>query len=260
MGRLFISATHKSSGKTTISLGVAAALAARGLSVQTFKKGPDYIDPMWLARASGRACYNLDFNTQSEAEILGAFRRAARGADIALIEGSKGLHDGLDPEGRDSCASLAGLLRAPVALVVDTEGMTRGIAPLVLGYAAFDPRVDIRGVILNKVGLARQEAKLRQALERYTDIPVLGAIGRNEGLRVEERHLGLTTPGESDDASAHDRAHARRRPARDRHRSLDRRRGRRGERERTHAARGLPRSGLVHRGRARRGVRILLRR
>lgn len=200
MGRLFISATHKSSGKTTISLGLAAALAARGLAVQTFKKGPDYIDPMWLGRASGRACYNLDFNTQSEAEILGAFRRAARDADIALIEGSKGLHDGLDPEGRDSCASLAGLLRAPVALVVDTEGMTRGIAPLVLGYAAFDPRVEIRGVILNKVGLARQEAKLRQAVERYTDIPVLGAIGRDEGLRVEERHLGLTTPGESDDA------------------------------------------------------------
>ena len=138
MGRLFISATHKSSGKTTISLGLAAALAARGLSVQTFKKGPDYIDPMWLARASGRACYNLDFNTQSEAEILGAFRRAAGDADIALIEGNKGLHDGLDPEGRDSSAALAGLLRAPVALVVDTEGMTRGIAPLVLGYAAFD--------------------------------------------------------------------------------------------------------------------------
>ncbi|MGO4871542.1 MAG: cobyrinate a,c-diamide synthase [Roseiarcus sp.] len=201
MSRLFISATHKSSGKTTISLGLAAALAARGLSVQTFKKGPDYIDPMWLARASGRPCYNLDFNTQSEAEILTTFRRAALGADVALIEGNKGLHDGLDAEGRDSSAALAGLLRAPVALVVDTVGMTRGIAPLVLGYAAFDPRVAIRGVILNKVGLARQESKLRQALERYTDIPVLGAIGRDEGLSVAERHLGLTTPGETDDAA-----------------------------------------------------------
>jgi cobyrinic acid a,c-diamide synthase len=201
MGRLFISATHKSSGKTTISLGLAAALAARGLAVQAFKKGPDYIDPMWLARASDRPCYNLDFNTQSESEILATFDRAARGADIALIEGNKGLHDGLDPGGSDSSAALAALLEAPVALVVDTEGMTRGIAPLVLGYAAFDPRVQIRGVILNKVGLARQEGKLRQALERYTDIPVLGAIGRDEGLRVEERHLGLTTPGEIDDWS-----------------------------------------------------------
>ena len=201
MRRLFISATHKSSGKTTISLGLAAALAARGLAVQTFKKGPDYIDPMWLARASGRPCYNLDFNTQDEAEILATFRRAGRDADIALIEGNKGLHDGLDAEGRDSSAALAGLLRAPVALVVDTVGMTRGIAPLVLGYAAFDPRVAIRGVILNKVGLARQESKLRQALERYTDIPVLGAIGRDEGLCVEERHLGLTTPGEIDNAA-----------------------------------------------------------
>ena len=89
MGRLFLSAIHKSSGKTTVSLGLAAALTARGLAVQTFKKGPDYIDPMWLERASGRACYNLDFNTQSEAEIVAAFRRCAQGKDVTLIEGNK---------------------------------------------------------------------------------------------------------------------------------------------------------------------------
>ena len=99
MGRLFISAAHKSSGKTTISVGLAAALGTRGLCVQPFKKGPDYIDPLWLARASGRPCYNLDFNTQTEPEIGALFGRHAKSADLALIEGNKGLYDGLDPEG-----------------------------------------------------------------------------------------------------------------------------------------------------------------
>ncbi len=199
MGRLFLSAIHKSSGKTTVSLGLAAALTARGLSVQTFKKGPDYIDPMWLERASGRACYNLDFNTQAAAEITATFRRGAQNMDVALIEGNKGLHDGMDLAGSDSSAALAKLLGAPVILVVDVVGMLRGIAPLVLGYAAFDPDVRLGGVILNKVGLPRQESKLRQALENYTDVPVLGAIGRDEALSVSERHLGLTPPTETAD-------------------------------------------------------------
>jgi cobyrinic acid a,c-diamide synthase len=197
MARLFISAAHKSSGKTMVSVGLAAALGARGLRVQAFKKGPDYIDPMWLARGSGRPCYNLDFNTQSEAEIRALFARHARPADLALIEGNKGLHDGVDPEGSDSSAALAKLLRAPVILVVDTMGITRGIAPLVLGYQAFDREVAIAGVILNRAASARQEGKLRQALERYSDIPVIGAIDRDPALVVRERHLGLTTPDET---------------------------------------------------------------
>ena len=196
MAHLLISAAHKSSGKTTVSVGLAAALSMRGLRVQSFKKGPDYIDPMWLARASGRPCYNLDFNTQSEAEIRALFARHARRADLALIEGNKGLHDGVDPEGRDSSAALAKLLKAPVLLVIDAEGITRGVAPLVLGYQIFDRDVAIRGVILNRVASGRQESKLRQALERYTDVPVVGAIARDPKLVVEERHLGLTTPDE----------------------------------------------------------------
>ena len=175
---------------------IASAFAARGLSVQTFKKGPDYIDPMWLARASGRSCYNLDFNTQSEPEILTTFRSRSCGADIVLVEGNKGLHDGVDIAGQDSSAALARLLRTPVILLIDTMGMARGIAPLVLGYTAFDRTIDIAGVILNKVGSARQETKLRQALERYTNVPVLGAIGRDNSLAVAERHLGLTPPAE----------------------------------------------------------------
>ena len=195
--RLFVSAAHKSSGKTTVSIGLAAAFAARGVAVQAFKKGPDYIDPMWLARASGRPCFNLDFNTQSDDEIAAMFAACAGGADLALVEGNKGLHDGLDLEGRDSSAALAKLVVAPVVLVIDVLGMTRGIAPLILGYQTFDPAVRIAGVILNKVGPARQETKLRQAIERYTDVPVLGAVGRDPAFAVEERHLGLTTPGET---------------------------------------------------------------
>ena len=196
--RLFLSATLKSSGKTTLAIGLAAAFSRRGTIVQTFKKGPDYIDPMWLYRASGRPCYNLDFNTQTSAEILATFGRNARGAGFSLIEGAKGLHDGVDVEGADSSAALAKLLRAPVVLVVDAYGMARGIAPLVLGYAAFDRETRIAGVILNKVGSERQAGKLRCALERYTDIPVLGAVGRDQGIAVRERHLGLTTPGETE--------------------------------------------------------------
>ncbi len=208
MTRLFVSAAAKSSGKTTITLGLAAALLARGLKVQTFKKGPDYIDPMWLARASGRASYNLDFNTQSPTEILGLYARAYGDADIALIEGNKGLHDGVDPHGADSSAALAKLLRAPVVLIVDTLGMARGIAPLLLGYRNFDRGVEFAGVILNKVGGARQEGKLRQAIENYTDLKVLGALGRDHGLNIDERHLGLITPseaGECDEVIAHAR-------------------------------------------------------
>ena len=197
MAAVFISSAHKSSGKTTVSIGLAAAFAAAGLRVQPFKKGPDYIDPMWLACASGHPCYNLDFNTQSDAEIVALFSRHACGADLALIEGNKGLHDGVDLGGRDSSAALAKLTGVPVVLVIDAHGITRGIAPLLLGYQAFDRDVAIRGVILNRLASARHEQKLRQAIERYTDMPVIGAIGRDSNLVVNERHLGLTTPGET---------------------------------------------------------------
>jgi cobyrinic acid a,c-diamide synthase len=196
MAQIIISAAHKSSGKTIVSVGLTAVFGARGLHVQPFKKGPDYIDPMWLARASGRPCYNLDFNTQTETEIGALFARHAGRADLALTEGNKGLHDGVDPDGRDSTAALAKLLGAPVILVIDVTGITRGAAPMVLGNVIFDRDVAIRGVILNRVASARQEGKLRQAIERYTDVPVIGAIGRDSTLIVKERHLGLTTPDE----------------------------------------------------------------
>ena len=197
MNGVLISALHKSSGKTTISLGVAAALAKRGLRVQTFKKGPDYIDPMWLALASGLPCRNLDFHTVAAPEIADYYRLHGEGADMSLVEGNKGLYDGVDVDGTDSNAALAKLLKVPVVLVIDTRGMTRGIAPVIMGYTAFDPDIRIRGVILNQVGGPRHESKLRAALERYTDVPVIGAVGRHPEMEIAERHLGLVPANEA---------------------------------------------------------------
>ncbi len=200
MAHLLIAATHKSSGKTTFTTGLAAALTRRGMAVQPFKKGPDYIDPMWLSRAAGKPCCNLDFHCMREAEIIAAFCRRDTVADISIVETNKGLFDGVDVEGRDSNAALAALLGAPVVLVIDTLGMTRGIAPLVLGYINFDPGVRIAGVVLNKVGGPRHEGKLRAALEYYTDLPVLGALGRDPALEIPERHLGLVPTNEAGEA------------------------------------------------------------
>ncbi len=191
MPQVMISAIHKSSGKTTVSLGLCRALAAHGAIVQPFKKGPDYIDPMWLGEAAGRPCHNLDFRTMTPQEITAHFVRHAGTADVALIEANKGLHDGMDLQGSDSSAALARLLGAPVVLVVDTQGMARGIAPLILGCQAFAPDVRIAGVILNKVASVRHEGKLRAAIEHYTEVPVLGAIGLDSSMLITERHLGL---------------------------------------------------------------------
>jgi len=202
MARLLISAAHKSSGKTTISTGLCAALASRGRRVRPFKKGPDYIDPLWLARAAGQPCVNLDFNTMSHAEIREAVGRGLAEADIALIEGNKGLYDGLDLEGSNSNAALARLVDAPVVLVIDSRGMTRGVAPLLLGYQAFEPDIRIAGVILNRVGGARHGSKLRNVIEHYTDIPVLGLVQENPELRILERHLGLIPSNEHEAADA----------------------------------------------------------
>ncbi|MCG6936802.1 MAG: cobyrinate a,c-diamide synthase [Gammaproteobacteria bacterium] len=197
MSRIFISAAHKSSGKTTVSIGLCAALKQRGLVVQTFKKGPDYIDPYWLAQATGRNCYNLDFYTMERDEILSLMLNKSRDADITMIEGNKGLYDGLDIDGSNSNAALATLTQTPVILVLNARGMTRGIAPLILGYQAFDKNVAIKGIILNQLGGSRHESKLRKVIEHYTDVEVVGAIHNDSRFDIEERHLGLV-PGNED--------------------------------------------------------------
>ena len=168
MAHIFISAAHKSSGKTTIAIGLARAFTRRGLKVAPFKKGPDYIDPLWLGAAAGRPCHNLDFFTMGQGEIEALFARHLAGAALGLIEGNKGLYDGLDLDGANSNAALAKRLAAPVVLVIDARGMTRGIAPLLRGYRAFDADVRIGGVILNQLGGARHEAKLRAIIAPTT--------------------------------------------------------------------------------------------
>jgi cobyrinic acid a,c-diamide synthase len=200
MPRVFISAAHKSSGKTTVSLGLCAALHARGHAVQPFKKGPDYIDPMWLGLAADRACYNLDFHMMQREEICQVFALHAGDARISLIEGNKGLYDGLDLDGGNSNAALAKLLGAPVVLVIDARGMTRGVAPLILGYQAFDPDIRIAGVILNNLGGSRHESKLRAVIEHYTQVEVIGAVQHDASLRIAERHLGLVPANEQNAA------------------------------------------------------------
>ena len=196
MPRVFISAAHKSSGKTTLTLGLCAALHARGHAVQPFKKGPDYIDPLWLGMAAQRPCYNLDFHMMQRDEIEQQFARAAADARISLIEGNKGLYDGLDLDGSNSNAALATLLGAPVVLVIDARGMTRGVAPLILGYQAFDPDIRIAGVILNNLGGGRHESKLRAVIEHYTDVEVIGAVQHDPSMQIAERHLGLVPANE----------------------------------------------------------------
>lgn len=200
MNRLLISAAHKSSGKTTLSIGLCAALHSRGLRVQPFKKGPDFIDPMWLSMAAGRDCHNLDFYLMGREEILHTFTTRSQNADISLIEGNKGLYDGLSLDGSNSNAALATLLDTPVVLVIDARGMTRGIAPLILGYQAFDRDIRIAGVILNQLGGSRHESKLRAVIEHYTDVPVLGAVHQDDRLAIVERHLGLMPSNEANEA------------------------------------------------------------
>ena len=200
MSRLFISAAHKSSGKTTVCVGLCAALRARGEVVQPFKKGPDYIDPLWLGLAAGRPCYNLDAYLMGADEIRAQVARSMRGATLGIVEGNKGLYDGLDLHGSNSNAAMAALLGTPVVLVIDARGMTRGIAPLILGYQAFDPNIRIAGVILNQLGGSRHEAKLRAVIQHYTGVPVLGAVQHDERMTIVERHLGLVPSNEAQGA------------------------------------------------------------
>lgn len=187
-----IAAAWRSSGKTTVSAGLAAAARQRGIRVQCFKKGPDYIDPLWLRGASGRPCYNLDPWLQTSAELQTTYRRNSADAELVLVEGNMGLHDGMSEDGSDSTAGLALRLNLPVVLVLDCRGMHRTVAALLDGLVRFDQRVQFAGVILNRVAGPRHDQKLRSAIESHTQLPVLGALGYSEACEIDERELGLT--------------------------------------------------------------------
>jgi len=189
---LLVAATLRSSGKTTVCIGLCRSFSQRGLKVQPFKKGPDYIDPMWLSSAAGRDCRNLDFFMMGDETILRSYTTFSQGADLAVVEGNLGLFDGLDPDGADSSAGLAQLLRLPVILVVDTMGMNRPVAALIQGFTRFEPDLPIRGVILNRVASPRHKTKLVDSIHRNTDMEILGAIPKAPAeMKILERHLGL---------------------------------------------------------------------
>ena len=198
--RLMIAALRGGSGKTVVSLGLAAAWRLNhGLRVVPFKKGPDYIDAGWLAMAAQHPCYNLDPFLMPSNEMLRSFIRHSWSGDCSLIEGNRGLYDGVDVRGSFSTAELAKLLGAPVVLVVDATKVTRTAAALVLGCQHLDPEVNIAGVILNQVAGKRHEKVLRGAIEQYCHVPVLGVLPKEQHCFFPERHMGLVPPQESGD-------------------------------------------------------------
>ncbi len=194
---VLISAPGRSSGKTALATGIIAAVARGGLTVQPFKKGPDFIDPQWLGMAAGRACRNLDPRLQGTEGVREYWARHAAGADFCLVEGNQGLHDGLASDGSDSNATLAKSLGIPVVLVIDATGMGRTAGAVALGLAAFDPDVRVAGVILNRVAGARHEARLREAIEGGARLRVLGAVPQDPRMALVERHLGLMPANEA---------------------------------------------------------------
>ncbi len=195
--RIVIAGTSGDSGKTLVSLGLLAGLRQRGYKVAAFKKGPDYIDPAWLNAASGGLVRNLDTFLVDERKVRQTFSRYAVESGMNIIEGNRGLYDGLDAQGSHSTAELAKLLEAPIILVCNVTKSTRTVAAIVLGMKEMDQNTNIAGVILNQVGGKRHREIVTSSIENATEIPVLGAIPRvkNEKL-LPSRHLGLVTPSE----------------------------------------------------------------
>jgi cobyrinic acid a,c-diamide synthase len=189
---LIISAPASGTGKTTLTLGLARAFRDRGMAVQTFKSGPDYIDPAFHRAATGRPSFNLDTWAMG-ADLIGALLTHAQGADLILAEGSMGLHDGVATPGAigtGSSADLAATLGWPVILVIDVAGQAQTAAAIAMGLAAFRPDLTLAGVVLNRVASPRHERLVRLGMAQ-AGITVLGALPRNAAITMPERHLGL---------------------------------------------------------------------
>lgn len=199
---LVIAGLSGGSGKSVVAVGLAAAFARRGLRVVPFKKGPDYIDAGWLHRAAGEKCYNLDPYLMSEKTLLASYAKRARRADIVLVEGNRGLYDGVKVTGGYSTAELANSLGLPVLLVVNCTKTTRTIAAMVMGCQHFDPGLRFAGVILNQIATKRQKKLITTAVEQYTKLPVLGAIPRMPLDIFPMRHLGMVPYQEYADSQA----------------------------------------------------------
>ena len=196
MPRLLVAGLSGGAGKTIVTLGLLLLLRRAGFEVRAFKKGPDYIDPAWLAWASAHPARNLDAFLMGTEAVRASFVRHSVSGGINMIEGNRGLFDGLDAAGTYSSANLAEILGAPIVLVLDATKMTRTAAALVLGCQKLDPRVSIRGVVLNQVNGKRHERVLRETIESVCSIPVIGTLPRLQQNPLPERHLGLIPPDE----------------------------------------------------------------
>lgn len=195
--RLIIAGTQSGCGKTSVAVGVVRALARRGLRIQPFKIGPDFIDPSLLSIAAGRPCRNLDSWLLPHPTVAELLARGAEGAQVAVAEGMMGLYDGAGGAGEaGSTAEVARLLAAPVVLVVDVGGAARSAAATVLGFSAFDPHLTIAGIIANRAAGPRHVEALRGAL-RPSGIPLLGAIPSDDRLRIPDRDPGLVPAAEA---------------------------------------------------------------
>jgi cobyrinic acid a,c-diamide synthase len=193
------SAPRSGAGKTTVTLGLLAALARRGLAVRAAKSGPDYIDPAFHAAATGADSLNLDSWAMPPALLDALVADAARAADVLVIEGAMGLFDGVPVPGRTGAAAdLAARFHLPVLLVLDVSGQSQSAAPIVRGFAAHDPAVRIGGVILNRVGSERHRRLVADSIAPL-GVPVVGAVARDNALELPERHLGLVQAGEHAD-------------------------------------------------------------
>lgn len=189
--RILIAGLRGGSGKTIVSLSLIASWRKSGMAVIPFKKGPDFIDAGWLALAAGRPCHNLDPFFMPAETIRSSFLSWAEPGGVCVVEGNRGLYDGLDVEGSTSTAELARLLGTPVILVVDCTKTTRTVAAVVFGCIQFSPDVDIAGVILNRIAGSRHQSIVTQAVETYCHVPVLGAIPKLTEELFPERHMGL---------------------------------------------------------------------
>ena len=186
--RLVIAGTHSGAGKTTVTLAIMASLKAKGLVVQPFKAGPDFIDPGHHRLATGRPSRNLDGWMLGETVNRHTFIRAAAGADLSIVEGMMGLFDGSSPvHERGSTAELAKQLQAPVLLVIDGSAMARSAAAMATGYARFDPAVQVRAVVFNRVRSEGHYRLLRAAVEAETDLMVLGYLRPDASLTIPDR-------------------------------------------------------------------------
>jgi cobyrinic acid a,c-diamide synthase len=194
--RLTIAGLGGDTGKTAVSVGLCRLWQKQGRRVVPFKKGPDYIDMGWLSRGAGHPCYNIDLFFMNGKQVLSSFDMNTQKADVAVIEGNRGIYDGMDLEGSVSTAEIAKLLQSPVILLVDCTKVTRTVAALVLGCQKLDEDVPIKGVILNKLATVRHESIIRKSIEKYCRIPVVGAVPKLKDIAFPGRHLGLVPPQE----------------------------------------------------------------